>query len=80
MTDQEALELVESIVADYFCADLDMRAMDETFTHDLDIAYCKLSLIYRITHSLVQSHTCFHAHRDWRAEAEALLKLGMVND
>ena len=74
MTDQQALETIERICGDDFCEDLSMKNLTNDLTSDSDLktAADKLSAIYRIAHSLVQSHTCFRVHDDWREEAERM--------
>jgi len=70
MTDQQALETIDLLCGDDFCEDMSMRMRDLEPDSDLKTAVDKLSRIYRIAHSLVQSHSCFHVHDDWRHEAE----------
>ncbi len=68
MTDQQALEVIERICGDDFCEDMSMQDLDRQ--PDLKTAIGKLSRIYRISHALGQSHSCFLSHQDWRDEAE----------
>ncbi len=69
MTDQQALEVIERICGDDFCEDMSMQDLDRQ--PDLKTAIGKLSRIYRISHALGQSHSCFLSHQDWRDEAES---------
>lgn len=39
-------------------------------------AYEKLSLAYRIVHSLDKSRGCYHVHKNWRREVFRLLQVG----
>ncbi len=75
LTDQPILELIERIVGDDFCEDLDCRVafQGETLTSTEKMAASKLALIYRITHSHIPTHSCHNEHDDWRKEAAALM-------
>lgn len=68
LNDRELLRVIEGIVADDFCENLDMR--HEELTGDLKIAKEKLSLIYRMAHSHDRDARCFPVHGKWREEAE----------
>ena len=70
VTDQQALHLINRITGDEFCEDLDLTDFSTPLTGDLKIAHEKLSLIYRIAHSMDQSGTCYRNHESWREEAE----------
>lgn len=72
LTDQQAIHLIDRITGDDWCYDLDSRTIREELTGDLKIAHEKLSLIYRIAHSMNRSATCHHAHQAWRKEASEL--------
>lgn len=64
LKDQAILAAIERVTADDFCEDLDMR--QEDLSGDLKTAHEKISLIYRMAHSHVRAHSCFHVHGDWR--------------
>ena len=69
VTPQDLLQLIESIVGDDFCEDLDCRAAfhGEKLSATEKTAHGKLSMIYRIVHSHITEHTCYSVHDDWRA-------------
>lgn len=69
------LAVIERIVGDDFCEDLDCRVafQPETLTDTEKTAMAKLGLIYRIAHSNVTHHSCYRVHDDWRKAAEKLV-------
>lgn len=71
MTTEQALQLIELIVGDDFCEELDIRAVfhPEALSPENKTAHEKLSLIYRIAHSHTP-HSCSEVHDDWRDDAE----------
>jgi len=71
MTDQQALEVIERICGDDFCEEMEMRGLPDS---ELKTAVDKLTMIYKISHSLVRSKVCHHVHDDWRQEAERMAK------
>ncbi len=75
LTNEQVLELVERIVGDEFCEDLDMmvsfgprRRLRET-RRILREAGKKLVTIYRIVHGHRPEHRCHGVHDAWRREA-----------
>lgn len=74
MTDQQTIELIDSLTGDDFCVELDTKLAfrPEQMTDTEKSAAEKLALIYRIAHSMNQANACYRAHETWRKEAEAL--------
>ncbi len=72
MDDQELLLIIERIAGDDFFADLEFRmaAKPSKESDDMHIVAEKVSLIYRLAHSAVKKHSCYHVHEDWRKLAE----------
>lgn len=66
--DQEALEAIERICGDDWCAEQDMLQLDRE-DGDLKTAIDKLGEIYILAHSHILSNVCYHVHDDWRAKA-----------
>lgn len=72
---QQILDAVESIVADDFSADAEMRLAfyPEKMTEFEKIAAAKLGLIYTIVHSYNSQHSCYDVHTSWRRNALLVL-------
>jgi hypothetical protein len=69
------LNVIERIVADDFCEDLNCEAAfhPTELSQRERTANAKLSMIYRIVHSLNPSHSCYYVHKNWRAEFRKIL-------
>jgi len=72
---RKLLVLIERSVGDDFCEDLECRVAfhAEKMTETEKTAHGKLSWIYRIVHSHIDSHSCYHVHDDWRKETAEVL-------
>lgn len=68
--EQKALILIEHIVSDDFCEDLEMKAFHKTLSEDEKIIVEKFGLIYRYAHSILKYHSCYNVHDTWRKELE----------
>jgi hypothetical protein len=79
------LHVIESIVGDDFCEDLDCMCAfhPEEMTQREKDCQTKLSLIYRVVHSLNQMHSCHGVHNNWRKEFRRMRHIAeeeMAND
>lgn len=75
LTDQQLIELVDSIVGDEFCEDLNCIiefGHEKTYEQTrklLVTARDKLVDIYTFVHSHNKEHSCHHVHDVWREQA-----------
>lgn len=69
----ELLSMIERIVADDFCENFAMAALQGKLTQREKTAGEKLRLIYRIVHSLDKAHPCHGVHKRWRRQVFGLL-------
>ena len=67
-----ALQAIESIVADDFCADAEMELAfhPEKMSEFERESTRKLMAIYEIAHSNNPGHECYQVHCDWRRRTE----------
>lgn len=73
---EDILMLIERIVGDDFCQDLDAIAglHPEELSEREKVCQEKLGALYRIAHSNRKEATCHSVHDIWRTEAKALLR------
>ena len=65
-----ALEVIELTAGDDACETWEMENANKRFRGEKKQMHQKLMAIYRIAHSVNETHPCFHVHEDWRKEAE----------
>lgn len=70
---QACLEVIQHCVGDEFGEDLDLSCVDPHYgTPQLRTANEKLSTVYRVSHAMVRSNSCYSSHDAWRKEAADL--------
>lgn len=75
-TAEEILKMVEFIVSDDFCQDLEWElANGHKNPEDLEEVSRKLGQIYRLVHSFLDDYSCYDVHHEWREEAINLRKI-----
>lgn len=62
------LEVIENIVGDDDCVMWDLENANRRFRGDKKRMANKLSAVYRLAHSAIDTHSCFGVHEDWRKE------------
>ena len=75
----EVLDLIDGIVSDDFCEDLEMESAHGRLEKDTKVCQEKLSLIYKLAHANSPTHTCYHVHEDWRKLTNDLIKAESTN-
>lgn len=66
---QKALEAIEKLVSDDFCADMEVQLMENKLKTEEEEAMAeKIGEIYRIAHA--HSGHCGNPHFDWRVSEE----------
>lgn len=86
LTNEQLLELVDSIVGDEFCEDLNCTVIlgyEKTYERTramLEEAARKLCDIYTVVHSHRTEHSCYHAHEPWREEGVVMYEKMKANE
>jgi hypothetical protein len=74
--EEKACRVIEILVSDDFCENLDFevnyRRNYKLMSKDVRFISEKISLIYELTHSANQNHTCYEVHEDWRKKIDRL--------
>jgi len=73
----KALRVVEALVSDDFMENMEMQQLNPPVVvsqEDTLLMFKKLSMIYRITHSVQEDSCCYSVHDDWRKELETVYK------
>lgn len=65
----KCLNAIEKISGDDFCEQVDWDMFKNRLkTEKEKIMANKLLKIYRLSHSHIKTHFCYHVHKNWRAE------------